>query len=330
MSAFLQFTRTGKPLEVLELQHRDLPALKPNEVRVAMRYAPINPADLNFIEGNYGRAANPPAIPGHEGCGEVIEIGDDVTSLAKGDAVIPLHPGGIWCQHMTAPEGWFAKLPETIDPVQASMLRVNPVTAWRLLHDFIDVQEGEWIAQNAGNSGVGIATLQIAKKLGLRTINFVRRPELVDELQGLGVDAVFLDDDDGLAAAKALVGKTAPRLAANAVGGDSALRLMDLVAPQGTIVTYGAMSRRSLKVPNKFLIFKDLTLRGLWVSQWYEQASHAEIQEVLRPLVGMMLDGSLTLPVDEVVPLSNWTTAIEQAQTSARKGKIILDLASAD
>jgi trans-2-enoyl-CoA reductase len=329
MSVFLQFTRTGKPLEVLELQHRELPPLKPNEVRVAMRYAPINPADLNFIEGNYGRAANPPAIPGHEGCGEVLEIGDDVTSLAKGDAVIPLHPGGIWCQHMTAPEGWFAKLPETIDPVQASMLRVNPVTAWRLLHDFVNLSEGDWIAQNAANSGVGIATIHIAKKLGLRTINFVRRPELVDELQALGADAVFLDDDDGLAAAKALVGKAAPRLAANAVGGDSALRLMDLTAPHATLVTYGAMSRRSLKVPNKFLIFKDLTLRGLWVSQWYEQASHAEIQDVLRPLAGMMMDGSLILPVDQVVPLSNFPQAIERAQAGARSGKVILDLASA-
>lgn len=330
MSAYLQFTRTGKPLEVLELQHRDLSPLKPYEVRVAMRYAPINPADLNFIEGNYGRAANPPAIPGHEGCGEVMEIGDDVTSLAKGDAVIPLHPGGIWCQHLTAPEGWFAKLPETLDPVQASMLRVNPVTAWRLLHDFVDLREGEWIALNAANSGVGIATLQIAKKLGLRTVNFVRRPELIDELLALGADAVFLDDDDGLAAAKALVGKNAPRLAANAVGGDSALRLMDLIAAQGTVVTYGAMSRRSLKVPNKYLIFKDLVLRGLWVSQWYEKASHAEIQDVLRPLAAMMMDGTLTQPVDRIVPLSSYPLAIERAQAGSRNGKVILDLASAD
>lgn len=330
MSAYLQFTRTGKPLEVLELQHRDLSPLKPNEVRVAMRYAPINPADLNFIEGNYGRAANPPVIPGHEGCGEVMEIGDDVTSLAKGDAVIPLHPGGIWCQHLTAPEGWFAKLPETIDPVQASMLRVNPVTAWRLLHDFVDLREGEWIAQNAANSGVGIATLQIAKKLGLRTVNFVRRPELITELLALGADAVFLDDDEGLAAAKELVGKATPRLAANAVGGDSALRLLDLVAAQGTLVTYGAMSRRSLKVPNKYLIFKDLILRGLWVSPWYEKASHAEIQDVLRPLAAMLLDGTLTQPIDRIVPLSSYPQAIERAQASARNGKVILDLASGD
>jgi len=95
-------------------------------------------------------------------------------------------------------------------------------------------------------------------------------------------------------------------------------------------VTYGAMSRRSLKVPNKFLIFKDLTLRGLWVSQWYEQASHAEIQDVLRPLAGMMMDSSLILPVDQVVPLSNFPQAIERAQAGARSGKVILDLASAD
>jgi len=329
MSAFLQFNRTGNPLDVLELQRRELPAIKPSEARVAMRYAPINPADLNFIEGNYGRAATPPAIPGHEGCGEVIEIGADVTSLATGDVVIPLHPGGIWCQHLTAPEGYFARLPSTVDPVQASMLRVNPVTAWRLLHDFHDLVEGEWVAQNAANSGVGRATIQIAKKLGLRTLNFVRRPELIDELTALGADAVFLDNDEGVAAAKEFVGKSAPRLAANAVGGDSAVRLMDLLAPHGSLVTYGAMSRRSLKVPNKFLTFKDLTLRGLWVSQWFEKANHGEIAEVLRPLTTMMTEGELHIAVAAVVPLQDFAQAIQLAQNSSRTGKIILDLATA-
>lgn len=328
MSAFLQFNRTGKPLEVLELSHRELPPLQGHEVRVAMRYSPINPADINFIEGNYGRVPAPPTIPGHEGSGQVVEIGPEVESLAVGDMVIPLAGAGCWVEHFTALEHEFAKLPDQIDLVQASMLRVNPITAWCLIHDFVDLEKGEWIAQNAANSGVGRAMIQIARKLGFRTLNFVRRPELIDELKALGADEVLLDTAEGVAQAHELTKGQAPRLATNAVGGESAIHMMDILAHSGTLVTYGAMSRASLKVPNKFVIFKDLTLRGLWVSKWHEKASHAELYKVMHPLAEMICDGDLTMAVDEVVPLKDFHKAIARAQEAGRSGKVVLDLAT--
>uniref|UniRef100_UPI003783AF39 alcohol dehydrogenase catalytic domain-containing protein n=1 Tax=Prosthecobacter sp. TaxID=1965333 RepID=UPI003783AF39 len=174
-SHFLQFDHTGSPAAVLQLHERALTPLSGHEVRVRMRYAPVNPADLNFIEGTYGRAAHPPCIPGHEGCGEVEEVGEAVVSLAKGDVVIPLLGTGCWTQHLTAPEHHFAKLPPQIDQVQASMLRINPVTAWALLKHYTDLEPGSWVAQNAANSGVGRALIQLAHHFGLRTLNFVRR-----------------------------------------------------------------------------------------------------------------------------------------------------------
>lgn len=327
MSRCLSFAATGNPAEVLELIERPLPPLGAHDVRVHMRYAPINPADLNFIEGTYGRPAHPPAIPGHEGCGEVVETGPAVTSLAAGDVVMPLLGAGCWTRHLTAAEHFFAKLPPAIDRVQASMLRINPVTAWRLLKGFVPLAEGGWIVQNAGNSGVGRAVIQLARHFGLKTASFVRRPELIDELQALGGDAVFLDDEAGLAAAKERLHGVELPLAANAVGGDSAIRLMDLLSPGGTLVTYGAMSRRSLKVPNKFLIFKDLSLRGLWITRWFEQAGTAELFEVLDPLAKLVAHGELLQPVAEIVPMTDFRQAIRLAQASARTGKIVLDLA---
>lgn len=327
MSVCLSFAATGNPAEVLELIQRPLPVLGPHEVRVHMRYAPINPADLNFIEGTYGRPAHPPAIPGHEGCGEVVEVGAEVTSLTQGDVVIPLLGAGCWTRHMTAAEHFFARLPAGIDRAQASMLRVNPVTAWHLLHHFVNLEAGDWVVQNAGNSGVGHALIQIARHLGIKTASFVRRSECIEELRSLGADAVFTDDEAGLAAAKEQLHGTELRLAANAVGGDSAIRLMDLLSPGGTLVTYGAMSRRSLKVPNKFLIFKDLSLRGLWITRWLEHAGSAELYAVLDPLVKMILHGELVLPVEEIVPMADFHRAITRAQQGGRKGKILLDLA---
>ncbi|MBX7209627.1 MAG: 2-enoyl thioester reductase domain-containing protein [Verrucomicrobiaceae bacterium] len=326
-SLCLQFDRTGQPLEVLKLVSRPLLPLGPHEVRVRMRYAPVNPADLNFIEGTYGRPAHPPAVPGHEGSGEVEEVGPAVESLEKGDLVVPIEGNSCWAQHLTAAEHHFAKLPRRLDRVQASMLRINPLTAWRILKGFVDLEKGDVIAQNAANSGVGRALIQIAKKEGIHTINFVRRPELIDELKALGADSVFLDNDEGLASAKSLLKKVPLRLAANAVSGDSAVRLMDMLSPEGTLVTYGAMSRQSLKVPNKFLIFKNLQLRGLWITKWVEKAGSAELYEALHPLAEMMRNGELAMAVDEIVPLKEFSKAITRAQESGRSGKVILDLA---
>jgi trans-2-enoyl-CoA reductase len=322
----LSFAQTGNPADVLQLEARDPPAPKMHHVTVRMLYAPVNPADINFIEGLYGRAPSLPAVPGNEGCGRVIAVGDSVTSLAPGDLVIPLHPDGCWSEHVAAPEHHFAKLPDGLDLKQAAMLRVNPCTAWRMLHDFRELEPGAWIVQNAANSAVGRAVIQIAKYLGWHTMNFVRRLEVADELLALGADAVFMDDDEGLSRAKELAVKTPLNLALNAVGGDSALRLMDLLSFHGALVTYGAMSRRSLKVPNKFLIFKDLEIRGYWVTKWMERAASAEIASMLRALADLMRDGKLTLPVDAVYDLKSWREAMVRAQESGRSGKVLLKL----
>lgn len=326
-SSFLQFDRTGDPAEVLSLHTRELAPPSGHEVRVRMRYAPVNPADINFIEGTYGRPAHPPCIPGHEGCGEVEAVGPAVTSLRPGDVVIPLLGAGCWTQHLTAPEHHFASIPPQIDRVQASMLRINPVTAWALLKHYATLEEGSWVAQNAANSGVGRALIQLAAHFGLRTLNFVRRPELIDELKALGADAVLLDDDEGVAAAKSLLGQEPVRLAANAVGGDSALRLMDVLSPGGIMVTYGAMSRRSLKVPNKFLIFKNLQLHGLWITRWFETASTPELQEVLDPLTALVENGGIVTAIDRIFPMADFKEALTRAQEGSRRGKVILDLA---
>ena len=326
MSLCLSFPVTGNPAEVLELIERPLAPLHGHEVRVAMRYAPVNPADINFIEGNYGRAAHPPAIPGHEGCGEVEEVGPDVVSLKPGDVVIPLLGAGCWAQHMTAAEHHFALLPGGIDRVQAAMLRINPVTAWHLLTQHVELEPGAWVIQNAANSGVGRAVIQIAKARGLKTLNFVRRPELVSEMLELGADVVVLDNDEGLLSAKAVLEGQTVQLAANAVGGDSAIRLMDLLSPEGMMVTYGAMSRRSLKVPNKFLIFKNLRLHGLWITKWFEKASSAELYQALEPLAKMILDGTLYTATEEVIPMKEHRRAMQRAMEGGRKGKVILDL----
>lgn len=322
----LRFHQTGHPPDVLRLEAHDSPAPGAGDVAVRMTFAPVHPADLNFIEGTYGTRPDLPAVPGNEGCGQVESIGPGVRSLAPGDSVIPLRPLGCWSQRVVAPEIQWLRIAPEIDPRQAAMLRVNPATAWHLLREFRSLQPGAVVAQNAANSAVGHAVVQLARDAGLRALCFARRAETFDELMALGADACFLDDDAGLAAAQAHCGDRPPELAINAVGGDSALRLMELLAPGGTHVTYGAMSRRSLRVPNRMLIFKDLEVRGAWITRRLERAGPGEAAAILQPLAQKMLEGRLRLPVEAVFDLADWRQAVVRALEGGRGGKILLRL----
>lgn len=322
----LCFHQSGKPDDVLQLESWEPPPLRPHEVLVAMQYAPVHPADLNFIEGVYGKSPQFPAVPGNEGCGKVTAVGSSVGSLVAGDPVIVLQPSGCWSEQIVVHENGLHKLPDDLDLRQAAMLRVNPCTAWQLLHLFRDLKPGDWVAQNASNSIVGRAVIQIARHLGFRTINFVRRIELADELLALGADAVLADNEEGLQSAMKLIAGDGLHLAFNAVGGESALRLMELLSGGGAHITYGAMSRRSLSVPNKYLIFKDLEIRGYWLSREMENSPRDEIISMLNNLSRLMSHGLLRMPVDSIHPLKDWREAVTRAGTDGRNGKVLLQL----
>lgn len=317
----LAFSRFGPPAEVLELQLIDLPPLAEGEVRLKILAAPVNPADLNFIEGTYGIKPELPAVSGIEGCGEVLESRD--ARFTPGDHAIFLRRSATWASHVQVPGDMLFKVPAGIDPRQAAMLKVNPATAWQLLTGFHRPEPGSWIVQNAGNSGVSRCVIRLAKSIGIRTMNLVRRPELVDELKGLGADHVVIDGEEGLQEAKQVIGKPGAALGFNSVGGESALRVMNLLAPHAIHITYGAMARRPLTIPNGLLIFKDLQFRGLWITKWIEQASDEEIAEVYGRLADLTLSGELVQPVDAVYSLEDFQAALVRANEGGRSGKVL-------
>ena len=319
----LRFAQFGKPAEVLEVADFAPSQPAPGEVLVRLLAAPINPADLNTIEGTYGVKPELPAVPGIEGCG-VVEA-SAAESFQAGDRVIFLRRASTWATHTTVPADSLFKLPPGIEPVQAAMLKVNPATAWRLLHGFEDLAKGEWIVQNLGNSAVGRCVIQLARDLGIRTISFVRRAETIAELTALGADHVFVDDDEGLAAAKSELGGANAALAFNAVGGDSALRLMKLLRESGTHITYGAMGRKPVTLPNGLLIFRDIRVRGLWVTRWVENAPAVEIAAVYQDLASRVAAGKLLQPVDATFPLGSWREALARVDAPARSGKVLFE-----
>lgn len=320
----LRIFEFGKPADVLA--HESAGAWQPprDAVVVEMFAAPVNPADLNWIEGTYGVRPELPATPGIEGSGVVVD--SPVAEFSPGDRVIALGRVGTWASHVAVMPERLMKLPEGIDMWQAAMLKVNPATAWRLLHGFRDLDPGDWVVQNAGNSGVGRCVIQLARSLGIRTISMVRNLGLAGELQALGADHVLVDDGDGQAAALEIMGGRHAALASNAVGGESALRQMNLLADGAPHVTYGAMARRPLKVPNGMLIFRDIAVRGLWVTRWIDAAPAAELREVYGDLAQRVAEGGLVQRVDSCFPLADFPKAMARQDEAGKKGKVFFTM----
>src|SRR6476660_8933339 len=296
----------GNPADVLRVETRPCPTPAADEAVVKMSAAPINPADLNQIEGKYPVRPELPATPGFEGAGIVVESGADVKGLTSDALVILPHNIGTWRDAVAVKAEDLVVVPDGIEPVQAAMLKINPLTAWRLLHDYIDLQKGDWLIQNAANSAAGRDIIQIAHELGYKTVNVVRRGELIDELRAEGGDAVLVDDENLREQVKNATGGAPIRLGLNSVGGDSALRLANCLAPGGTLVSFGAMSLQPLKIPTGLFIFKDLRFRGIWINKWYDNATQAERVATFGPIFEMAKRGQLKTKVESTHPLSDY------------------------
>src|SRR5437588_3414386 len=213
------YERHGNPAEVLQIQSEPWPKPAPDEAIVEMRAAPINPADINAIEGKYPARREVPAVPGFEGAGIVSEVGANVSTIAKGALVILPHNIGTWREALVVKASELVAVPPEIEPVQAAMLKINPMTAWRLLHDYVDLARGDWLIQNAANSAAGRAVIQIARELGFKTVNVVRRAEVIDELRIEGGDVVLVDHEKLRDEVKAAINGAPIRLGLNSVGG---------------------------------------------------------------------------------------------------------------
>ncbi|KAK1750280.1 alcohol dehydrogenase [Echria macrotheca] len=339
----LVFSKFGEPSDVLHLHtHSISPTLPDGAVLLRALAVPVNPSDVNTIQGTYGvkpsfspllGTPEPSAIPGNEGCFEVVAVGPHVKTLRRGDWAIPATTGfGTFRTHAVAPDADRTVLPihdtAGLTPAQVATVSVNPCSAYRMLRDYVDLigqsvaaysrdpstPGGAWFLQNGANSGVGRAAIQLGALWGLRSINVVREratPEATDalkaELTALGAtvvltEAEFLDRafTTRLRDEFTRGGRDPLLLGLNCVGGKSASAVVKALSPKGVMVTYGGMSRQSFPFPTGPLIFKRLRFEGFWLSEWSKE-NPAEKKKTIEEIVELMRQGKFqAAPVQEV------------------------------
>ncbi len=324
----IRHRRYGEPHKVLETVEVPEPGPpSPDQVLVAVEASTINPSDLLRLQGAYGDSAGAlPADAGSQGVGRVLEVGAQVRHLKPGD-LVPLHVYfagvGIWRERLLHPASELIALPRA-DILQLAMINGNPPSAWLMLQDYVALQPGDWVIQNAANSSVGHYIIQLGRALGINTINVVRRADAVADLRETGAEQVLVSSDTLQQEVAAITGGAMARLAIDAVAGADTERLADCLATGATLVSYGLLSGEPCALHPRHPIFRDITLRGFWLQRWWDETPRPQINALFEKLAHMIADGRLHVPVEASYPLSAASDAVRHAASPGRRGKVFI------
>jgi len=235
----LQLTAYGDPKDVVQLvEEPDFGPLAPDEWVIDMEAAPVPPTDQYIIAGFYGDLPPLPHGLGCEGVGRVSAVGEGVKHVKVGDRVIaPMLQNATWATRIKTRETWQRALPDG-DLGQMAQVSMNPVTAFLILTEFKTLKPGDWVISTAANSAVGRSVIAIAKARGVKTVNIVRSPTLVEEIKALGADLVLTDGPDLAMRIKEATDGADIQLALDGVGGALTQQLVDALGLYGAVVLW--------------------------------------------------------------------------------------------
>ncbi|KAM7344161.1 enoyl-[acyl-carrier-protein] reductase, mitochondrial [Cochliomyia hominivorax] len=334
-SLSLKFTSNGEPINVLKMVEDELPKPKDTQVLIRVLMAPINPSDINIIQGRYPLQPDKlPAVAGNEFVGEILEMGERVENFALGEHVVAYSAGlGTWSKYLLLDAEQIFAVPYELPLPEAATLTVNPCTAYRMLKDFVTLKPGECIVQNGANSAVGQAVHQLCKIWGIKSLGIVRErpelPKLKQYLKCLGATEILTENE----LQKTQLFKTGclpkPHLAFNCVGGENATNIAKLLDNDGIMVTYGGMSMKPIVIATGPLIFKRIVFKGFWITDWVKRNYRSnERIRMLNYIIDLMLKQEFRAPYHMLIPFELYTKYGKEILTLANKTnkKYIFDM----
>lgn len=314
----------GDPTQVLHGGEMPRPEPGAGEVRIRTVLAPIHNHDLWTVRGQYGYKPTLPAIGGSEGTGVIEALGEGVTSLRVGQRVSAASVHGTWAEAFIAPARMVIPMPDSIDDTTAAQLIAMPLSALMLL-EFLHVDAGQWIVQNAANGAVGKAVAMLAKARGVHCLNLVRRDDGVAEMQALGIEhTVSTAQPDWMAQVRGLVGEGGAAAAVDSVGGKASGDLVSLLGENGTLVSFGSMTGEPMQIGSGDVIFKQATVKGFWGSKVSQDMAPEDKRRLVGELLTLAASGGLSLPVDAEFGLDQVADAARASLQPGRNGKVLL------
>ena len=331
------FTRKGGP-EVLEVRETPDPVAGPGEVRVRVKAAGLNFAELMARIGLYPDAPKFPTVMGYEASGEVDQVGAGVTQFAVGARVIALTRFGGQADTVVVPVTQVAAMPDGLSWEKGAAIPVNYSTAWLMLIHLGNLRAGETVLVHAAAGGVGQAALQICKWKGATVIG-TASPSKHARLRELGVThCIDYTSQDFEPEVMRLTEGRGVDVVLDAVGGKSFAKSYRVLRSLGRLFMFGGSAFAPGKGFNPFAItkafysmpkFKPFQMMDVNKGVFGVNLGHlwdrtAELQSMLTEIMALVADGTFDPVVDQVFPFAEAAKAHERMKGRHNFGKVVL------
>lgn len=327
MARVVRFHRIGGP-EVLQIENLDVPAPQAGEVRINVKALGLNRAEAMFRSGQYLEQPVFPSRLGYEAAGVVDAVGPGVEGLKPGDAVstvpaFPLGKYGVYGDAAIVPASAVAKHPPSLSWTEAAAIWMQYLTAYGALVDIAQLTQGDTVLIPAASSSVGIAAIEIARRVGATPIALTRKSDKREALLKLGAASVIATEEQDLVAeaGKLTAGKGA-RVVFDPVGGPTVAKLAAAMAPRGILFLYGALSPEPTPVPLMEVLGKSLTIRGYILFEITSDPSR--LSRAKQWVVDGLASGQLKPVVAKTFPLSEIVEAHRYLESNRQIGKIVV------
>ena len=320
-------TEPGGP-DVLKVMEVDDPVPGPEDVLVDVKASALNRADLLQREGSYPAPPGSPAdIPGLEFAGVVLEAGDRVIGMSKGDRVFGLLGGGGYASRTVTHHRMAVSIPDSWDFVQAAATPEVYLTAYDALFNRGNLQMGEKVLVHAAGSGVGTAAVQLAHHAGAFVFGTAGSAEKLAGAAKLGMDVgINYHDEDFAAVVKEHTGGTGVDVLIDFIGAPYWDQNIASMAVLGRLVEVGLMGGSRVEVDLGRLMGKRLQVTGTGLRGRSLEDKLALPAQFKRHVLPHLASGSMKPIVDRTFPLEEVAEAHRYMETNANFGKIVLTI----
>ncbi|MFF3376870.1 medium chain dehydrogenase/reductase family protein [Streptomyces sp. NPDC002680] len=324
--------------EGLEVRHGAVPTAGPGQVVVRMEATGVSFAEQQMRRGRYYDQPAFPFVPGYDLVGTVIATGEGVGPDLAGTRVAALLKVGGWASHVLVDAADVVPVPDGIGAAEAETVVLNGITAWQMLHRKARVRAGQTVLVHGANGGVGTVLVQLAHAAGAKVIGTasVRHH---DALRERGVVPVDYRAGDVAARVRELAPGGVDAVFDH-VGGRSVTDSWRLLAPGGTLVSYGSASTRDAEGSKQWPVLKLLGRVWVWnalpnrrrayfYNVWAGKALapnrfRARLRADLAQVLAALRSGDVTAQVAARLPLVRAADAMRLAESGTVTGKVVL------
>ena len=318
----IRINETGGP-EVMHLEEIETPTPKEGEVLIKVAAVGINFADLAQRQGAYLTRTRTPMTLGLEFAGTVAAHGPGVSSPAMGTRVVAFGEGA-YAEYAIAPATSVIPIPPGLDFTQAAAVPVQGITAYQLLRESAQLQEGESVLVHAAAGGVGTLAVQLAKLMGAGTVvGTASSSSKLDLARRLGADtAINYTEANWVEQVKNATGGKGADIILEMVGGEIAEQSLQCLAPFGRMVVYGAASGQMVQFSGLQLMYKNQAVIGYWLTSQLSRTDR--VGRAMLEIMQYLSSGKLEIVVGQTFPLAEAVEAHKAIAERKTVGKTVL------